>query len=386
MKFHRSTKVSLKECNPEKLRILWVTLLEYAVVVNRFIDQFWDLPELPNKAELLAPIVDSVLPTWLSARLRQTAAREALDMILVTRESAEALGRQPEKPIHRGKRMCVSSTIACLQPKKKALSFDCWLHLASIGYHPEFGKIILDLPIRLHRHYHKLASLGRFQQSYTITEKWVQLCFEVKTEPKLEPSRSIGIDTGIKALASTSTGHQFGRDIEAGISRIKRCKHGSRGQRRARRALRQRMDECAIQIFDTLNPTLVVVERLRGLNQSTRLRRRLNRSMRRSLGSWNYRYWLGRIQRECEVRRSSFRSVLPHYTSQRCSVCGHTERRNRSGEVFRCKECDHTDNADLNAARNILDRFLTGPYGAGCQPLGRNGRDRVALRGRSFLR
>ncbi len=373
MKFHRSTKVSLKECNPEKLRILRVALLEYAVVVNRFINQFWVLEELPKKKELLKPLVNSVLPTWLSARLRKVAAREALDLILASRESAEALGKQPKKPIHRGKRMCVSSTISHLQSKKKARSFDCWLHLASIGFHHELGQIILDLPVRLHRHYHKLASLGKFQQSYIITEKWVQLCFEVKTEPKLPPTRSIGIDTGIKALASTSTGHQFGRDIEAGVTRIKRCKHGSKGQRRARRALRQRMDECALQLFDTLQPTLVVVERLRGLNQSTRLRRRLNKTMRRSLGSWAYRYWLDRVQRECEIRRSSFRSVDPRYTSQRCSICGHTERRNRSGEVFRCKRCDHTDNADLNAARNILDRFLTGPYGAGCKPLLVNG-------------
>jgi transposase len=38
-------------------------------------------------------------------------------------------------------------------------------------------------------------------------------------------------------------------------------------------------------------------------------------------------------------------------------------------ERFRCVRCDHTDHADKNAARNILHRFLTGPYGAGCKPL-----------------
>jgi hypothetical protein len=27
------------------------------------------------------------------------------------------------------------------------------------------------------------------------------------------------------------------------------------------------------------------------------------------------------------------------------------------------------DNADVNAAMNILDRFLTGKYGSGCKPL-----------------
>lgn len=43
------------------------------------------------------------------------------------------------------------------------------------------------------------------------------------------------------------------------------------------------------------------------------------------------------------------------YTSQRCSVCGYVEAGNRiSQNEFRCLDCGHTANADLNAAINIL--------------------------------
>ncbi len=43
------------------------------------------------------------------------------------------------------------------------------------------------------------------------------------------------------------------------------------------------------------------------------------------------------------------------YTSQKCSVCGHTDKANRiSQSLFECEGCGHTDNADLNAAKNIL--------------------------------
>ena len=49
--------------------------------------------------------------------------------------------------------------------------------------------------------------------------------------------------------------------------------------------------------------------------------------------------------------------------------CGHIDRRNRKLEVFRCLNCDHKDNADVNAARNILYRFLSGPYGAAYKSL-----------------
>jgi IS605 OrfB family transposase len=367
MKLIRSTKVSLKETNPRKLKILEEVFQEYGRIVNLFIELFWENPV--KKSKLLKPIVDSVLPTWLSARLRKVAAREALDLVLSAKRSAKALGKEAKKPIHRGNRMCVSSTIASLDLAGKATSYDRWLHLHSIGHHPEFGRVILDLPIKLHKHYNELASIGRRQESYILTSRYVQLSFEIVTEEKLPSDQCIGIDSGIKALASTSTRHQFGKDIEKGIERIKRCKHGSKGQKRARRALRQRMNEVVKELFDTLEPTLIVVEKLRSLNKGTRVKRRLTKNVRRSIGSWTYRYWLERLERECEVRRSRFRSVNPYKTSQRCSVCGHIDRRNRRGEVFKCRSCDHTDNADINAALNILDRFLTGPYGAGCKPL-----------------
>ena len=48
-------------------------------------------------------------------------------------------------------------------------------------------------------------------------------------------------------------------------------------------------------------------------------------------------------------------AVNPAFTSQRCSCCGHTEAANRKTQSsFVCLACGHADNADANAARNIL--------------------------------
>ena len=47
-------------------------------------------------------------------------------------------------------------------------------------------------------------------------------------------------------------------------------------------------------------------------------------------------------------------SVRAAYTSQRCSRCDHTDRRNRKGKAFACIACGHEDEADINAANNIL--------------------------------
>ena len=51
--------------------------------------------------------------------------------------------------------------------------------------------------------------------------------------------------------------------------------------------------------------------------------------------------------------------VNPQNTSRRCSSCGHVAQENRESQaVFLCKACGFSDNADHNAAINILERSL----------------------------
>jgi len=57
--------------------------------------------------------------------------------------------------------------------------------------------------------------------------------------------------------------------------------------------------------------------------------------------------------------------VNPRHTSQQCSSCGHVEKENRvSQDVFMCRVCGHEENADVNAAKNIL---TVGQTGMTCQ-------------------
>jgi putative transposase len=51
--------------------------------------------------------------------------------------------------------------------------------------------------------------------------------------------------------------------------------------------------------------------------------------------------------------------VPAKYTSQNCCECGQTEKGNRTTQaVFQCRACGHQDNADTNAAKNILGAGL----------------------------
>ena len=69
--------------------------------------------------------------------------------------------------------------------------------------------------------------------------------------------------------------------------------------------------------------------------------------------------------------------VNPAYTSQTCSCCGVVDRNSRESQAeFRCTACGHTENADCNAAKNIL-RAGARPQSAPSEP-GRRSATRTA--------
>jgi len=359
MKIKRSVKCSLKFTNKRKLQTLDMIRQEYVQVVNGYIDLWWD--DTPVKAELKKDKIDLIVDTWFSQRMKQTAAREAVDMIASARQLAKKCSKEPSKPVHTGKRMAWTSSTANLVLSKTS-EFDAWLQIRSVG-----NKVKLDIPIQFHRQFNKWNARGRRLNFYVILQDAIQFVFEIETGPKQEPDRCVGVDTGIKKLATLNTGVMFGEDIEQIVAKIKRCEWGSKGQKRARSHLRQRMGEVAKKVCGIAS--LVVVEDLQKMNHKTKVKRRLTKNMRRALGAWAYSYWLNRLQMTSEETNVSFRRVSPYYTSQRCNACGHTERSNRNGESFLCRDCGHIDDADINAAKNILERFLTGRYGAGCKAL-----------------
>jgi putative transposase len=59
--------------------------------------------------------------------------------------------------------------------------------------------------------------------------------------------------------------------------------------------------------------------------------------------------------------------VEPHFTSQRCSACGHRDSESRESQArFACTACGFACNADVNAARNIAAGYAVtarGGYG-----------------------
>lgn len=86
-------------------------------------------------------------------------------------------------------------------------------------------------------------------------------------------------------------------------------------------------------------------------------KRGLNRSMR----SMALSGLAEKLAYKASLAGNLYVEVNPAYTSQQCNRCGHTAAENRESQaVFTCAKCGHANNADTNAARNILAKAFRG--------------------------
>ena len=79
------------------------------------------------------------------------------------------------------------------------------------------------------------------------------------------------------------------------------------------------------------------------------------RRFNKKLGDWSYAQLENFVAYKTEEQGKFTIRINPEYTSQECSCCGHMERTNRKGNIFKCKECGFELNANLNASRNIAN-------------------------------
>jgi len=65
------------------------------------------------------------------------------------------------------------------------------------------------------------------------------------------------------------------------------------------------------------------------------------------------------LKYKMDWRGGSVAYVDPRYTSQQCSRCKHISKNNRKSQSnFTCEKCGYKSNADLNASKNILNRYI----------------------------
>lgn len=204
-----------------------------------------------------------------------------------------------------------------------------------------------------------LISKGKVFLAFTVSQ-------EVETKKE---GGVIGVDVGINHAAVTSekgffdTSHAYKKKRHAYRKRRSslQAKKDTGGNTRSVRGALKRLSGKEARL--TRNEVHVVSKRFVAhavAQGASRVVFEDVRGIRR--GKWNHG-WSNYMFRKFSTYKLNqvgitVELVDPAYTSQMCSNCGHTEKRNRKGQNFKCVQCSYSLNADLNAAYNIRLRSI----------------------------
>ena len=230
-------------------------------------------------------------------------------------------------------------------------SFDIWLKMGSIG-----DKIKMFIPIRKHAHFNKFNDNNDWSISKSIRIRrsgYIDFFFK-KNVNKKDIGEIVGVDIGINKMLTLSNGLVVGKNIKDLINNVNNKEQKSKAWFKALACLHNYIDQ-EINKINIYEIKTIVLEDLTGISHKTK--GRIGKTTRRLIGHWNHKYIVDRIKNKCEVNRVDVVFVDPKYTSQTCRRCGHIDKGNRSGEMFKCKKCGFTGDADYLASLNILDRF-----------------------------
>ena len=351
MKITRSSKYSLKFQTEYKRTLIESIFDEYTDCVNFYVSYFWIHPKL-NKSDIKKEVLD-MYDGWFSQRIKQCASRQALAIV------QSARSRRKKKPFFKGNTMALSSNCVKWEDSKDS-TFDSWIHISSVG-----NKLNFRLPIRSHKHANQFNDWKRSSTFTFHRSGLVSVSYETETGEKKPDGLNIGVDLGLnKLFACSDNTFKADKSLEL-VKKVSRKKKNSKAHHRAKEELKSYINHSIKTEFDWKSTRLVVVEKIKDLKRNMKVKGRLTKTIRSVISNLPTGYIIDRIQSECERNRVSFRSVPAYYTSITCRKCGHRDKMNRSSqEQFCCSECGHSEHADIHASKNILERFILGPYGA----------------------
>jgi putative transposase len=213
----------------------------------------------------------------------------------------------------------------------------------------------IKLPIKYHKHSLKYSN---WKRNNTVKLTWKQnvpyMVFFYEKEEKIKPNypkTEIGIDIGYKKLITDSNGKTYGKELFNLYSKITKKKKGSKAYKKALNYRTNLTNRVGNNFYKQNNFDLLVMEDLKAVKHKSKLSRKTNNKLQ----YWSYRTLIDKLERLSEEKGFHIQKVNPSYTSQQCSSCGLIDKSNRTGESYQCS-CGYCIDADINAAKNILQR------------------------------
>ena len=204
---------------------------------------------------------------------------------------------------------------------------------------------------------------------------FVNLIYECP-DPVIEENNDgkiVGLDRGVYNIVTTSDGVRYGakdaRRVKRKYSHV-RSELQEKGTRSAKRRLKA-ISGCEKRFVHDQNHcisrklantdgavSVYVLEDLSSMNM-LRLKGKSNKTMRKWLSNWSYSDLEAKLSYKCQKNGIRVELVDARYTSQKCSVCKTIDKASRKGNRYVCRHCGSIMHADVNAAINIRDNYIT---------------------------
>lgn len=199
-----------------------------------------------------------------------------------------------------------------------------------------------------------------------INNWFVIFTVETAIEPLPKTGESVGIDAGIASFLTLSDGTEIENNrfyqstqkkLRVASRAVSRKKKGGNNRKKAVLKLRKIHQKIKNQRGDYQHKVstwlikhydFLAIEKLN-------LAGMVKSNLGKSLNDAAIGYFYEKLRYKAEKAGRVIVEVPAHFTSQTCSNCGHCEKANRKTQAnFVCLKCSHNQNADWNAAKNIL--------------------------------
>lgn len=192
--------------------------------------------------------------------------------------------------------------------------------------------------------------------------------YNVEEPEVVSQSDFIGVDFGIKNIVATSDGKLFCGDECERVRKYYvdlRRRYQKIGTKSAKRHLaRLSKREHNYKSNENHRISKDLVSEAKGTGRGLAIenltyipRQRTAKEARDATSKWAFRQLREFIEYKAKLSGIPVVQVNPTFTSQRCSICGYTDKLNRRTQSsFVCLACGYEENADVNAAINIRER------------------------------
>jgi IS605 OrfB family transposase len=238
-----------------------------------------------------------------------------------------------------------------------------------------YGRLLI--PIIISSYHQGLLGESRIRgQADLILQNnifYLMLIIETEDDKEFVPVDYIGVDLGIKNIATTSDGINYSGNKLNNIRKRKaklRSKLQSINTKSAKRKLKKisgkdkrfvnDINHCiSKQLVKTAKDTHrgISLERLKGIRKNVKT---VNKAQRSKLSSWSFYKLQSFIGYKAKEAGVPIKYINPKNTSRTCPKCGHIDKKNRpTRDLFCCTACGFSAPADNVASENIRRAALS---------------------------